>query len=453
MGPATKRDRWASSSEEDEKEQAPVAKKKAEKKKQALETPKTDASISARNNKKPHFPLHNPLLQGCRSVYDTYERLERISEGTYGVVWKARDFATNEIVALKQIKFHATTSEASSYTTTNATWKEGFPVTALREINVLMALSQHENIVSVREMVVGSINKSNNNGIMDKVFMVMEFLDCDLKDALRRGASSGPLAQSELKGILQQILAGTQYMHSKWHLHRDLKPSNILVKMSTTDSSAKSGGGRIALADFGLARKYQDPAVAMTLPVVTLWYRAPELLFGQARYGPAVDMWSIGCIMGELIQSGGSSSSISAMQKIQQIHTNGHNDDEDEEEDCNAIMKGQGELDQINQIFSFVGTPNETTWPDFDKLPNSGLLRWKTVPDADILLPKQFRAAGVVATTSSTQTFLDSNGYNLLKQMLMLDPAQRITADQAVAHPYFTEGVAPQLPHFFTSTT
>jgi cell division cycle 2-like protein len=347
-----------------------------------------------------------------------------VSEGTYGVVWKARDLATNDIVALKQIKFHAAATDNYSTSTASSIWKEGFPVTALREINVLLALS-HENIVSVKEMVVG-------DGL-DKVFMVMEFFECDLKTALCQASTGGPLAQSELKGILQQILSGVAHMHSHWYMHRDLKPSNILVKMSSSRSGQTETGGRIALADFGLARRFHDPAIAMTLPVVTLWYRAPELLFGETKYGPSIDMWSIGCIMGELIESGG----------------NFQNSDDDEDE-SNAILKGQGELDQINRIFSLLGVPDPVDWPDFGLLPNAGLLRWKPVPKSEIGFPKKFQVA---STTSSTQTFLDANGYNLLQSLLTLDPCRRITAADALEHAYFIEGVTPQIPKFFASSS
>lgn len=169
----------------------------------------------------PRRQRHNPLLLGCRSVYETYERISRVSEGTYGVVWKAKDVETNDIVALKQVKFDSDMT------------REGFPVAALREISVLLALS-HESIVSVKEMVVGDAN--------DQVFMVMEFFEFDLKGGIEK--FDGPLFQGELKGIMRQILSATEYMHRKFYLHRDLKTSNILVHRS----------GRVALADFGLAR-------------------------------------------------------------------------------------------------------------------------------------------------------------------------------------------------------
>lgn len=363
-----KRDRWESSSDEEDIKTTKVAKSKTKK--------QPEPEI-------PALPLHNPLLQGCRSVYDTYERISRLSEGTYGIVWKAKDLATEEIVALKQIKFDVDITKA------------GFPVSALREISVLLALD-HESIVSVREMVTGDA--------IDKVFMVMELFEFDLKVGLSR--FEGALFQSELKGIMLQILSAMDHMHRRWYLHRDMKPSNILVHRS----------GRIALADFGLARRFQDPPAAMTQLVVTLWYRAPELLFGEDRYTAAVDMWSIGCIFGELIAK-------------------------------EPVMMGQGELDQIDQIFSLVGIPDDSNWPSFGKLPNANMFRWKQRDS--ILLPQKFPVA---KPTSANQAFLDSKGYQLLQGLLTLDPAQRLTASQALEHAYFKDGVAPQTPRFFSAS-
>lgn len=376
-----KRDRWDSSSDEEE------AKNEAHDRRH-LEKVST-GSVA------PTLPLHSPLLQGCRSVYDTYEQIERLSEGTYGVVWKARDLATNETVALKQIKFHVDDEPRMTEEPSHA--KNGFPVTALREISVLLALA-HENIVHVREMVTGSGT--------DKVFMVMQLFDYDLSDAMSKHLpDGGPLPQSELKGILQQVLEGTHHMHSNWYLHRDLKNSNLLVQRST---------GRVAVADMGLARRYQAPAKAMTQLVVTLWYRSPELLFGESCYGPPVDMWSIGCIFGELILGG-----------------------------KEAVMPGQGELDQIDRIFSLLGKPTEKTWPAFDELPNAGLFRWKS---SDI--PQLSQKFPVAQPLAGGQSFLDADGFALLEGLLALDPSQRLTAAGALEHPYFQKGVKPRRPQF-----
>uniref|UniRef100_A0A7S4R196 Cyclin-dependent kinase 2 homolog n=4 Tax=Ditylum brightwellii TaxID=49249 RepID=A0A7S4R196_9STRA len=155
----------------------------------------------------------------------------------------------------------------------------------------------------------------------DKVFMVMEFMEMDLQEAMKRSANS-PFPQSELKNMLYQILSGLHHMHDKWYLHRDLKTSNILVHES----------GKVALCDFGLARKYQMPLKALTQMVITLWYRPPELLFGENVYGPEVDMWSVGCIFGELLTK-------------------------------EAMLQGRGELDQIDKIFKLFGCPTDDSWP------------------------------------------------------------------------------------------
>jgi len=394
-----KRDRWDSSSEEENDEieqkrlgpagprlEVSVPTKPTSKSSPTHDATTTTVGKASSSTTTSKYPLHNPLTMGCRSVYDIYERVARVSEGTYGVVWKAKDVTTQEIVALKQIKFD---------------WEfqknQGFPVTALREISVLLALS-HESIVSVKEMVVGSGK--------DQVFMVMEYFELDLQAAMKEKRQyPNVLRQSELKGIMKQILEGARHMHNLWFLHRDLKTSNLLVHRS----------GRVALGDFGLARRYEDPPRALTQLVVTLWYRAPELLFGEAKYGPAIDVWSLGCIFGELI--------------------------------CQeAIMQGQGELDQIDKIFAMVGTPNETNWPNFHTLPCAGMFRWKN-PQTELELRKRFP---INAPPHFRQTFLDGNGFDLLSKMLTLDPAQRITAEQALNHPYFKTGVKAELPLFFS---
>jgi cell division cycle 2-like protein len=155
------------------------------------------------------------------------------------------------------------------------------------------------------------------------------------------------------------------------------------------------------------------------LIVVTLWYRAPELLFGEERYGTPVDLWSVGCIFGELICK-------------------------------DAILPGQGELDQIDRIFSLVGVPTAESWPGFSGLPNAGLFRWKPKPSDELQFPKVFPVA---APVSGNRAFLDSNGYELLQKLLTLDPSKRLSAQGALVHPYFSHGVAPTTPRFFSSST
>lgn len=177
------------------------------------------------------------MLQGCRSV-DDFERLNKIDEGTYGVVYRARDKKTGEIVALKKVKMEKE--------------REGFPLTSLREINILLSF-HHPSIVDVKEVVVGSS--------LDSIFMVMEYMEHDLKGLME--SMKQPFSQSEVKCLMIQLLEGVKYLHDNWVLHRDLKTSNLLL----------NNRGELKICDFGLARQYGSPLKPYTHLVVTLWYR------------------------------------------------------------------------------------------------------------------------------------------------------------------------------------
>jgi cell division cycle 2-like len=204
----------------------------------------------------------------CRQV-DNFERLNHIEEGSYGWVSRARETSTGEVVALKKLKMD--------------NLNDGFPVTALREIQTLKE-SHHRHIVDLREVVVGE--KIND------VFLVMEFLEHDLKTLQEDMAE--PFMQSEIKTLMLQLTSAVEYLHDNWIMHRDLKTSNILM----------NNRGEIKLADFGMARYFGDPVPPnLTQLVVTLWYRAPELLLGADTYNQAIDMWSVGCIFGELLKN------------------------------------------------------------------------------------------------------------------------------------------------------
>lgn len=177
------------------------------------------------------------MLQGCRSV-DEFERLNKIDEGTYGVVFRAKDKKTGEIVALKKVKMEKE--------------REGFPLTSLREINILLSFD-HPSIVDVKEVVVGSS--------LDSIFMVMEYMEHDLKALME--TKKQPFSQSEVKCLMLQLLEGVKYLHDNWVLHRDLKTSNLLL----------NNRGELKICDFGLARQYGSPLKPYTHLVVTLWYR------------------------------------------------------------------------------------------------------------------------------------------------------------------------------------
>uniref|UniRef100_A0A0X3PMD0 cyclin-dependent kinase n=1 Tax=Schistocephalus solidus TaxID=70667 RepID=A0A0X3PMD0_SCHSO len=307
----------------------------------------------------PAKPYYYPSIQGCRSV-DEFECLNRIEEGTYGVVYRARDKKTNEIVALKRLKMEKE--------------RDGFPITSLREINTLMK-AQHENIVTVREVVVG------NN--MDKIYLVMDYVEHDLKALME--VMSGPFSVGEVKCLLTQLLRAVRHLHNNWILHRDLKTSNLLLSHS----------GILRVGDFGLAREYGSPLKHYTEVVVTLWYRAPELLLGTKQYSCPIDLWSVGCIFAEFL-----------LQR--------------------PLFPGKGEVDELNMIFRDLGTPNERIWPGVTSLP--GMKRCVFTEYAYNQLRRRF-----------TEKQISDHGFDLLNSFLTYCPERRITADKALSHPYFSE--------------
>ncbi|MCJ1383366.1 hypothetical protein MMC17_006479 [Xylographa soralifera] len=304
------------------------------------------------------FPA--PEWGPCRHV-DNFEKLNHIEEGSYGWVSRAREIATGEVVALKKLKMDNS--------------NDGFPVTGLREIQTLME-SRHENIVNLREVVMGDS--------MTDVFLVMDFLEHDLKTLQEDMAES--FLPSEIKTLLLQLSSAVEYLHSNWIMHRDLKTSNILM----------NNRGQMKIADFGMARYYGDPPPKLTQLVVTLWYRAPELLLGTEKYGPEVDIWSVGCIFGELLSK-------------------------------DPLLQGKNEVDQLSKMFELCGIPTEETWPSFRRLPNAKSLR----------LPRTSQTVGAVIRAKFP--FLTNAGTSLLTSLLSLNPALRPTATEILAHSYFKE--------------
>ncbi|KAF9921327.1 hypothetical protein FBU30_008681 [Linnemannia zychae] len=309
----------------------------------------------------------HPVLTQCRSV-ENYEKLNRISEGTYGVVYRAKDRVTGEIVALKKLKLDQE--------------KNGFPITSLREIYTLL-LAKHPHIVNVREIVVGDT--------LTQIFIVMDFIEHDLKELM--SGMRAPFLQSEVKTLMLQLLSATELLHENWILHRDLKTSNLLL----------NNKGEMKVADFGLARRYGEPQGVLTQPVVTLWYRSPELLLGAKQYTTAVDMWSIGCIFAEFVNN-------------------------------EPLLPGRSEAEQLEKIFKLLGMPNDKIWPGFSKLPLAS-----HVPN--FVQPYNM--------LRSRLPYLTENGLDLMSKMLTYDPARRITAEEALKHPYFSEAPPPKHPSMF----
>ncbi|KAH7929482.1 Pkinase-domain-containing protein [Leucogyrophana mollusca] len=260
-------------------------------------------------------PATRPFSPSTTTRKELYAIVSQVGEGTFGKVYKARNTVTNVHVALKRIRMEAE--------------RDGFPVTAMREIKLLQSL-RHQNIVRLYEMMV-------SNG---SVHMVFEYMDHDLTGVLSQTQFS--FSEANLKSLCSQMLAGLAYLHHKGVIHRDIKGSNILI----------NNRGELKLGDFGLARFYHKRRRAdYTNRVITLWYRPPELLFGATVYGPEVDMWSAGCIMLELYTK-------------------------------KPIFQGNDEIHQLDVIYRIIGTPTAERWAGVTELPWYELVKPKdAIPD------------------------------------------------------------------------
>ncbi|PIA33059.1 hypothetical protein AQUCO_04200066v1 [Aquilegia coerulea] len=305
---------------------------------------------------------------GSRS-FDNFDKLEKIGEGTYGEVFMARETKTGEVTALKKIMMDNE--------------REGFPITAIREIKILKKL-QHDNVVKLKEIVTSPGNCGNK--YKGSIYMVFEYMDHDLA-----GLSGRPgicFTVPQIKCYMRQLLTGLHYCHVNQVLHRDIKGSNLLV----------DNKGILKLADFGLARSFSsDHNGNLTNRVITLWYRPPELLLGTTKYGPAVDMWSVGCIFAELL-------------------------------DGKAILQGKTEAEQVNKIFELCGAPDELNWPGVSKLP------WYNNFKPPNSMKRRVR---------DKFKHFDRHALELLERMLTLDPSQRISAKDALDAEYFWNDPLP----------
>ncbi|EED93125.1 predicted protein, partial [Thalassiosira pseudonana CCMP1335] len=301
-----------------------------------------------------------------------YCRLEQIGEGTYGQVYRAKCLTplcidanisnggsgglqiapTGTMVALKKIRL-----QHSGHM--------GIPPTVLREIKILKKL-QHKAMVKMYEVV-------------RSLFLSLEYISHDLTGLLDMAFK---FTEVQVKSVVQQLLEVLEFMHERKYVHRDLKSSNILI----TDRF------EVKLADFGLARCLEGE---FTNKVITLWYRPPELLLGETRYGTAVDIWSAGCILAEVILG-------------------------------RPMFTGKTDMDQLKLIFDLIGTPTDKNWEGFRQL--------KLIRTGEVTIDKARRPKLREKYSSKIQPV---SALNLLEKLLELDPKKRISARGALTHRYF----------------
>ncbi|CRG88536.1 hypothetical protein PISL3812_05567 [Talaromyces islandicus] len=326
-----------------------------------------------------------PRFRGCSSIRE-YKSLGKLGEGTFGEVYKAECRKKQQLFAMKKVLMHND--------------KDGFPITALREIKLLKMLS-HPNVLQLKEMAIEKPERQKK----PFMYMVMPYMEHDLSGLLENPDVT--LTEPQIKCYLLQLLKGVQYLHESGVLHRDMKAANLLI----------SNKGILQIADFGLARPYDEPPPQpgkgagearrdYTPLVVTRWYRPPELLLQLRRYTTAIDMWGVGCVFGEMFKG-------------------------------KPILAGTSDLNQANLIFGLVGSPTEENMPGWSSLPGcEGVKEFPYKP-------------GNLATYFKDQSTL---AISLLGEFLKLDWRKRITAVDALKHPYFHSPPYPaepgELPHY-----
>jgi len=320
------------------------------------------------------MPLSSDQRSEASAATSEQHRFERnyvleekpVGEGTYGAVYKGRCAQTHRTVAIKKMKpVHE---------------EEGVPSTAIREVAVLKG-AEHPNIVQLLDVYC----------TLGRIHLVFEFIEQNLKEFMRRfgtpatRGSSNSLDSATVVNFQGQLTRGIHFLHSHRIIHRDLKPQNILIG---SDKCLK-------VADFGMARAFSLPLPKYTHEVVTTWYRAPEILFGSQEYSLPIDMWSVGCILGEMATG-------------------------------SALFRGDSEIDTIFQVFQKLGTPSEVEWPGLSALPDfkPTFPQWQRRPWTEI---------------RNTATTLGANGTSLLDELLRYDPRRRISARQSLSHPYLAQ--------------
>ncbi|KAK0720466.1 kinase-like domain-containing protein [Lasiosphaeris hirsuta] len=319
---------------------------------------------------------------GCSKISD-YEILGKLGEGTFGEVYRARSKKTGAVVALKKIIMHNE--------------KDGFPITALREIKLLKLLS-HKNVLQLEDMAVEHPPRADGKRTRPIMYMVTPYMDHDLSGLLDN--PSVKFTEPQIKCYMLQLLEGVRYLHANHILHRDMKAANLLI----------NNKGILQIADFGLARHYEgdvpkpgrgggEARREYTSLVVTRWYRPPELLMQLKQYTTAIDMWGVGCVFGEMLVG-------------------------------KPILAGSSDANQLDIIFDLCGNPTDENMPG-----------WRSLPGAEGLQPRTRHA-----NLSHRFSQYGASAISLLKELLKLDWRARVNAIDALQHPYFRTAPYPSAP-------
>lgn len=301
-----------------------------------------------------------------------YQKLEKVGEGACGVVFKCRDRESDDIVAVKKIRYSYESCDSKGSGAQSAS-VFGAPAAALREVSTLQILSAHPHVVGLRDAFV-------DDGA--RFFIVCEFMDRDLRAHMDL---SGPLHPGRLKLYTWQMTSALAFCHARRISHRDVKPQNILVNVSRDI---------VKLCDFSLARHLMVSVDNHTKKVASLWYRAPELLLGGEALGPQLDVWSLGCVLGEMM---------------------GHD----------PVFPGNSEIETLLMIFRRLGTPREAIWPGLSVLPHWSKKFPRFQVPADGL-----QGLGRPETSGASQ---------LLRRIMRLCPSSRQSAEVALTNEYFSD--------------
>ncbi|KAI8969459.1 kinase-like protein [Trametes punicea] len=331
-----------------------------------------------------------------KRVTDKYAILGFISSGTYGKVYKAQSKEPDgRIHAIKKFKPDKE-GDVVAFT--------GISQSAIREIALNREIS-HENVVALKEVILE--DKS--------IYMVFEYAEHDFLQVIHHHSQTlrSSISLPVLKSLTYQLLNGLLYLHDAHIIHRDLKPANILITSS----------GVVKIGDLGLARLTHQPLQPLCLGdkvVVTIWYRAPELLLGAKHYNKAVDIWAVGCVMAELAS-------------LRPIFKG-------EEAKLDSKKNVPFQKDQLLKIFEVLGTPSERDWPKIRDLPEYESMRKL---DQYWLGPSTSLCSYTNRLSEWCQSRIRSHGADLLAHLFAYDPDRRLTAAEALQHKWFQEEPRP----------